>query len=216
MEDFNTFIAKLEKQLRKPLPGNEAHLKMASRVRLNELRGKYDTSSAKQSSVLILLYPYNGSIFTVLMKRNSYNGVHSGQISFPGGSYEKSDGSFIETALREANEEVGILPGNVKVIGELSDMYIPPSNFMVHPIVGFSMERPQLIPDTMEVAEIVEANLSVIFEDRDFKEKELEVRGQIIKTPYYEVNGHVVWGATAMMLSELKEVVLRMDNNQSN
>ncbi|NOX47294.1 MAG: CoA pyrophosphatase [Chlorobi bacterium] len=216
MENFNRFIAKLKKQLRKPLPGKEAHLKMASRARLNELKGKYDTSSAKQSSVLILLYPFKASVFTVLMKRNSYNGVHSGQISFPGGSHEKSDGSFIETALREANEEVGILPENVKIIGELSDMYIPPSNFMVHPIVGFSKEKPHLIPDATEVAQIIEANLTAIFNETDFKEMELDVRGHKIKTPCYNVNGHVVWGATAMMLSELNEVVLRMDNNWTN
>ena len=215
MKEFNGFIAKLEKQLRKPLPGKEAHLKMASKTRLNELEGNYNTSTARQSSVLILLYPFNDSVFTVLMKRNSYNGVHSGQISFPGGSYEKTDGNFTETALREANEEVGILPENVKVIGKLSDMYIPPSNFMVHPIVGFSVEKPHLIPDAFEVDELIEAELSTIFEDTGFKEKELEVRGHKTKTPYYDVNGHIVWGATAMMLSELKEVVLRMKNDQS-
>ena len=216
MKEFNRFIAKLEKQLRKPLPGKEAHLKMASKIRSNELEGNYNTSTAKQSSVLIFLSPFHDSFFTVLLKRNSYNGVHSGQISFPGGSYEKTDGNFTETALREANEEVGILPENVKVIGKLSDMYIPPSNFMVHPIVGFSVEIPHFIPDAFEVAELIEADLSAIFKDTDFKEMELEVRGHKIKTPYYDVNGHIVWGATAMMLSELKEVVLQMNNNQSN
>jgi len=206
MEDFNTFIAKLEKQLQKPLPGKKAHLKMASKVRLNELKGEYDISSAKQSSVLILLYPFNNSIFTVLMKRATYNGVHSSQISFPGGQKDKSDNSFIETALREANEEVGIIPENVKIIGKLSEMYIPPSNFLVHPFIGFSNKKPHLIPDAIEVAQIIEADLETIFHLSDFRETELEVRGKKIKTPYYSINGHVVWGATAMMLSELKEI----------
>jgi 8-oxo-dGTP pyrophosphatase MutT (NUDIX family) len=215
MEDFDKFIANLEKQLQKPLPGKEAHLKMASKIRLDEFEREYNISSAKQSSVLILLYPLKGLVFTVLMKRNSYNGVHSGQISFPGGSYEKTDGSFIETALREANEEVGILPENVKIIGELSDMYIPPSNFMVHPIVGFSTVKPHLIPDASEVAEIIEADLSAIFREKEFKEIELNVRDHKIKTPYYNVDGHIVWGATAMMLSELKEVVFQMVNSES-
>ena len=210
MEYFNNFIAKLEKELKKPLPGKKAHLKMASKVRLSELKGEYDISSAKQSSVLVLLYPFKKSIFTILMERTSYNGVHSGQISFPGGQREKSDNSFVETALREANEEVGILPENARVIGQLSDMYIPPSNFMVHPFIGYSIKKPHLIPDTSEVAQIIEVDLKDIFHSSDFKEMELEVRGQKIKTPYYNIDGHVVWGATAMMLSELKEVVQMM------
>ena len=212
MEDFNTFIAKLEKQLKRPLPGNKAHLKMASKLRLNELDKGYDISTAKQSSVLILLYPFHNSIFTVLMERTSYNGVHSGQISFPGGGWEKRDNNFQETALREANEEVGILPNDVKVIGQLSEMYIPPSNFLVHPFIGFSDKKPQLFPEASEVALIIEADLKTVFHHSDFKEIELEVRGQKIITPYYNINDHVVWGATAMMLSELKEIVGRMGN----
>lgn len=211
MEDFNTFIAKLEKQLKRPLPGNKAHLKMASKIRLNELDNGYDTSTAKQSSVLILLYPFQNSIYSVLMERTSYNGVHSGQISFPGGSWEKKDNSFQETALREANEEVGILPNDVEVIGQLSDMYIPPSNFLVHPFVGFSNKKPQLFPEASEVAQIIEADLETIFHHSDFREMELEVRGEKIITPYYNIDGHVVWGATAMMLSELKEVIKMME-----
>ncbi len=184
---------------------------MASKIRLNELDNGYDTSTAKQSSVLILLYPFQNSIYSVLMERTSYNGVHSGQISFPGGSWEKKDNSFQETALREANEEVGILPNDVEVIGQLSDMYIPPSNFLVHPFVGFSNKKPQLFPEASEVAQIIEADLETIFHHSDFREMELEVRGEKIITPYYNIDGHVVWGATAMMLSELKEVIKMME-----
>ncbi len=216
MDDFNDFTAQLRIQLKKPLPGNEAHIKMASKVRVEELSGKYDISAAKQSSVLILLYPYANSIYTVLMKRTSYNGIHSGQISFPGGKREKSDNSFIDTALREANEEVGILPETVEILGQLSDMYIPPSNFLVHPILGFSGKRPDLLPDSSEVEEIIETDIKAFYNGSNIKEKELEVRGQKIKTLYFDINGHIVWGATAMIISELKEVVQSMRFKSNN
>ena len=131
MTDFQNFINKLEERLKNPLPGTGAFLKMASEIRLEELQSSYDTSKAIQSSVLILLFPENKSVKIILILRQQYEGVHSGQVSFPGGRKEKDDKTLIETALRESEEEVGIDADKVMVIGNLTEIYIPPSNFLV-------------------------------------------------------------------------------------
>jgi len=205
--EFKQFTNALSNRLKKPLPGKEAHNKMASRVRLNEIKFKYDTSNAVLSSVLILIYPDKDILKTVFILRQTYDGVHSGQVSFPGGRKEDSDDSLIDTALRESNEEVNIDPEKVQVLGVLSEMYIPPSNYLVLPVVGYQDSPPDFIPEKNEVAEIIETNLSFLFDQNLVKETLLDVRGYKIQAPYYDVDGHIVWGATAMILSELKEVI---------
>jgi len=159
------------------------------------------------SSVLILIYPDKDILKTVFILRQTYDGVHSGQVSFPGGRKEDSDDSLIDTALRESNEEVNIDPEKVQVLGVLSEMYIPPSNYLVLPVVGYQDSPPDFIPEKSEVAEIIETNLSFLFDQNLVKETLLDVRGYKIQAPYYDVDGHIVWGATAMILSELKEVI---------
>ena len=206
-KDFQSIINSLEKRLTMPLPGEEAHLKMASKTRLKELGSVNDTSGAIPAGVLILLYPENRNINTVLIERQKYDGIHSGQISFPGGRKEEIDKSLIETALREAKEEVNIEPENVKIIGTLTELYIPPSNFLVLPVIGYLKTKPNFIPDDNEVAQIITADISFLFDDKYKKEKIIHVRGYKIKAPYYEVKGHVVWGATAMILNELSEIL---------
>lgn len=205
--DFNQFIKNLTNRLKKPLPGKEAHKKMASKVRLDELKFEYDISNAILSSVLILLFKDADMIKTVFILRQTYDGVHSGQVSFPGGRLEKNDESLIETALRESKEEVNIDPDKVHILGTLSEMYIPPSNFLVLPVIGYLETRPNLIPEKSEVAEIIIADISFLFDKKLKKEKIITVRGHKIKASYYDVQGHIVWGATAMILNELKEVI---------
>lgn len=204
---YSSFINHLENQLKLDLPGSAAHLKMASRIRVEELMHSYDVSLAKPSSVLILLYQKENCIYTVLMKRQTYDGVHSGQVSFPGGKKENNDFDLKETALREAHEEVGINAGDVKIIGSLSDLYIPPSNFLVTPYIGIQNLVPHLTPEKSEVAEILEVNLADLFREDVKGVKEIKVRGSQIIAPYYSLNGHTVWGATAMILSELIDVI---------
>lgn len=205
--EYNRFTDALGIRLKKPLPGNKAHLKMASKVRLKDLKFNHDTSTAIKSSVLILLYPHEDKLKTVFIKRQTYDGVHSGQISFPGGRVEETDSSLIETALRESNEEVNIDPDKVNIIGTLSEMYIPPSNYLVLPVVGYQNSKPTFIPEKSEVAEIIEADIDFLFNDKLVKETLLDVRGYKIEAPYFDVHGHIVWGATAMILSELKDVI---------
>jgi 8-oxo-dGTP pyrophosphatase MutT (NUDIX family) len=209
--DFNDFVNRLGLRLTLEMPGNTAHLKMASRVRLEALRNSYDQSKAKLSSVLILLYQKDEQIKIALMKRQDYNGVHSGQVSFPGGRREDVDSSFEETALRESNEELGILSEDVNIIGKLSDIFIPPSNFLVKPFIGYLNYTPKFILEESEVAAVIEANLVDLFNEELKGERQLNVRGTPIMAPFYNLNGYVVWGATAMILSELSDIIESMN-----
>jgi len=160
------------------------------------------------SSVLLLLYPYKGEVYTVFMLRPDYGGIHSGQISLPGGKQEPDDPDLQTTALRESYEEVGIIPEKVEVLGQLSDLYIPPSRFLVTPFIGFSDVRPDFVRDPAEVEEIIEINIRDLFSEKAFQVKRHKIGiGVHIKAPAFVVNSHVIWGATAMILSEFNDVI---------
>jgi len=153
------------------------------------------------------------SIYTVLILRTSDHGVHSGQVSFPGGKKEESDRSLEDTALRETEEEIGIKKNDVKVIGHLSELYIPTSGFLVQPFVGYLNKKPLFHPDKNEVQKLIEVPLFLIMDDGIVKETTIlksKTRNQKseIRIPYFDIHGEVVWGATAMILSELKEILV--------
>ena len=206
---MNEITARLSQRFKEPLPGLDAQLKMASKLRTDASRSyRLDSSKARVGAVLIALYPDNGVIKTVLMKRPDYDGTHSGQVSFPGGKKEEQDVDVVETALREAQEEVAINPAKVQVIGQLTELYIPPSNFLVHPVVGVLNEVPDLTPDHHEVESILLPELNYLFREDIIREKDVLLKnGFKLKTPSFEVEGHTVWGATAMMIAELKEIM---------
>jgi 8-oxo-dGTP pyrophosphatase MutT (NUDIX family) len=207
MIEFTEFVLSLEDRLKKPLPGRSAQLKMSSLRRIQDLLKLSPSQDVTQSSVLILFYPTEGEIGLVLMLRPEYKGVHSGQISLPGGKFEDDDESLIYTALREAKEEIGIDPSHVQVIGQLTEMYIPPSRFMVTPIVGYQAFKPKFTADPKEVAQIIEIRLSDLLDDRKVQIKKIKLSmGLSLKVPSFFIDGHVIWGATAMILSELKEL----------
>lgn len=163
---------------------------------------------AKLGAVLILLYPHAGEWYLPLMKRPDYEGVHGGQISFPGGKKEEIDADLFATALREAEEEVGVKPETVTVIGSISELYIPPSNFKVFPVIGFTDKRPEFNKNQYEVERILEMPIRHLMQPSTVKQTTVKVMGGLsLPTPYFDVEGEVVWGATAMMLSELKEIL---------
>lgn len=206
--EFSKFIVILEQRLQKPLPGRAAQLKMSSIARIQELMRFSPPEDATKSSVLILLYPFACSIGLVLMLRPEYGGVHSGQISLPGGKFEEADENLIYTALREAQEEIGIDPMQVQILGQLTEMYIPPSNFMVTPIVGYQTSKPKFTADSKEVAKIIEIRLDELLDEKNKQMNKIKHSlGFSLKVPSYSINGNIIWGATAMMLSELKEIV---------
>ena len=194
----------LRSRLALPLPGLDAQARMAPMARVDEMKKRTIPENARKSAVLILFYPGKGGVQFPLIKRNVYKGVHSGQISLPGGTWEEADGDLLYTALREANEEVGVASDDVEILGPLSQLYIPPSNFMVQPYVGISRRRPDFVPNPAEVAQLIEAPLSHFRDSRYAVQSKIKhSTGAMFDVPSFNIFGHVVWGATAMMLSEL-------------
>lgn len=206
---FQSFINKLRQQLTEPLPGEVAQFKMAPerRITISEYY-ELGNNNPRPSAVLICLYPYQENIYTLLMLRPEEQGAHSGQISFPGGRFETSDIMLQTTALREANEEIGLDQRKVTVLGALTKLYIPVSNSMVQPFIGYIDGKPELKKNEEEVKEIIETDISLIMNP--------SLKGYAIFTgfnkfqieaPYYNIYGHKVWGATAMILSELESLI---------
>ncbi|MCK8494374.1 CoA pyrophosphatase [Spirosoma sp. RP8] len=202
---FHTFTEQLRQRLQKPLPGEMAHQKMASSARYR--LGIRPNERTRRSAVLICFYPYQNSIYLPLILRPQYDGVHAGQMAFPGGRMERFDENLTRTALREAQEEVGIRVTDVKVLGLLTELFIPPSNFYVQPVVGMLPYRPDFYPDPREVEAVIQVDLETLLDETIVGDSQIEVRGVLVDAPFYEIQGHRVWGATAMMISELLMVM---------
>lgn len=202
---FSEFTESLARRLAQPLPGLEAHRRMASASRLRLLHQPNERT--RKSAVLILFYPFLGEIHLPLILRPAYEGIHGGQVAFPGGRMERTDESLVRTALREAQEEIGIRVSDVTVLGQLTELFIPPSNFMVLPVVGCMNCQPDFYPDPREVDAVVEVSLAELTDDQVRTSRLLDVRGVAVEAPGFQIQNHYVWGATAMMVSELLEVM---------
>lgn len=199
----------LMQQLQQPLPGIEAQLLMAPPSRDILLRNLKNDKPSRRAAVLIPLFYSGEELSTLLITRNIYPGVHSGQIAFPGGKHEPGDNGAEGTALREASEEVGILPDQVVVLGCLTDIYIPPSHFTVTPVVGMMGHLPHFQIDRHEVSAINTVTLRSLFDPRNKKNIPIETPAGKLDSPAYCIGDLVIWGATAMMISELEQVWLR-------
>jgi 8-oxo-dGTP pyrophosphatase MutT (NUDIX family) len=208
-------IAHIRRALANPLPGVKGQIKMAPQPRVGQIN-RWDTppTDCREAGVLLLLYLHTNNhlgtpsasseseLHLVLTRRPEYPGAHSGQISLPGGRREAGE-SLQTTALREANEEIGLIPTSVEVIGELSPLYTPPSNFCIYPFIAFSATRPTFQPDAKEVAELIELPLTLLFSPTIYKEEiwYFPDYGER-RVPFFDIFGHQVWGATAMILNE--------------
>jgi 8-oxo-dGTP pyrophosphatase MutT (NUDIX family) len=203
--EFNLFINQLEKKLQKPLPGHEEFLRKNGFDLAK--RGKPDFGKTKKSAVLIAFYPQENGIHLPLILRPPYDGTHGGQMAFPGGRMEDFDESYERTALREAEEEIGLKALDVKIIGGLTEVYIPPSNYWVKPIVGVLDYKPTFFPDAREVAAIHEINWEDLINPAIIKRKTIKVRGGFMDTSGFDIQGQWIWGATALMIGELMAVL---------
>lgn len=204
---FEKLIRKLEIRLQQPLPGATAHEVMRATPIGSNIPNFEHQFPAKPGSVLILLYPYKEQIYFPLIQRPHYTGAHSGQVSLPGGKAEPGENA-VETALREGEEEIGISPLQVNVLGKLSDFFVIPSNFLVTPVVGFTDFKPEFKADPVEVERIIIGNLSHVLREDAIRTKEIIAAGRYsMLAPHFEIDNQIVWGATAMMLNELRQIV---------
>ena len=191
------------------LPSITSHIKMAPLERVKSLQEPiYSSLTAKKAAVMMLFYPKERETHLVLIKRNSYPGVHSSQIAFPGGKVDPEDVDYRQTALRETFEEIGISEDKISVVKDFTPLYIPPSDFLVYPFMGVCSTEIEFVLQQEEVAEIIEVPLKTLLDDAIISNKILNTSyAKSLKVPVFEIEGHIVWGATAMMLSELKDVL---------
>lgn len=212
MQYHPDILHKLKAEIGKPLPGEEAQYRMAPAYRPRMSKSEVDSLKPRLGGVLLMLFERDGLLKIVFTKRKDYPGVHSGQISFPGGKRDESDVDLTATALRETEEEIGISKQQITLIGSLSPLYIPPSNFMVYPSVGFANGRVNFIPQETEVAEVLEIPLD-FFLDQNNINLEAEIvlfDGNKVKAPAFIYNEHKIWGATAIVLSEFSYILEKL------
>jgi 8-oxo-dGTP pyrophosphatase MutT (NUDIX family) len=213
---FSTFNEQIVKITKLDLPGEASHHKMAPIERLEELtKESLKKKKAKRAAVMALFYPSSdGETHLALILRKTYKGVHSAQVGFPGGKQEPSDISAEHTALRETQEEIGVLQQDITVLKKLTQIYIPPSNFFVAPFIGVCETTPQFILQETEVEALIEVKISDFLDDSIYCTRRLSTSyATDIEVPAYILNTHVVWGATAMMLSEVRELLKQLYNH---
>jgi 8-oxo-dGTP pyrophosphatase MutT (NUDIX family) len=200
------YIELLREELGKELPGQEFQLKMAPGIRLQSRT----RAAAKKAAVLILLYPNGQSLYTVFIKRTKYLGIHSGQISLPGGKMEKYDADINTTALREAEEEIGINRNDIMILGCLSQLLIPVSNMLVSPVIGYIPYKPNFNMHPGEVAELIETSIEEFLRPEVVQNKIEKILFTKAVVPFYNIDGNHIWGATAMIISEFTELLRRI------
>jgi 8-oxo-dGTP pyrophosphatase MutT (NUDIX family) len=196
--NFRHVIQKIRKELEKPLPGKKHQFLMAPAIR----RFPENEIAEKKAAVLVCLFKGRNDLQVALIKRTEYDGPHSGQISFPGGIYKNTDTSLEETALREAEEEIGIGREHAKVLGALSPLHIPVSNIIVYPYVAFYEHEPVFRVDEKEVSYMIIAGLKSFIDPENRKKEKWVLSGQEIEVPFFQLDSNKIWGATAMMLCE--------------
>ncbi len=197
---------RLLRAMQQQLPSIIAQQKMLPSGK-EELERSTCPTGAKQSAVLILFCPdVAGDYFVPVILRTSDTSPHSGQISFPGGKYEEQDIDFKTTALRETAEELGIDTSHIVILKALTGLYIPVSNFYIHPFVGFTEEVLKFSPSDFEVQKIIKINIDQLANPQ-ITIKKIQLRGHFYEVPFYEFNEASIWGATAMILAELIEML---------
>ena len=201
---INNKINHLKQAITNQVNTHNAHWQLMPLQRKLDFEKLKPDLNTKKSAVLLFFYPENDQLKLVFIKRQIYDGVHSGQIAFPGGKVDKNDKDFIHTALRETEEEIGVSSNDIEIIGDLSEIFIPPSNFLVKPIIGFAYKKPDFKINPREVNQVFAVDTDKIISAAINYENEIIISKTLkIKAPCFNLNGHIVWGATSMILNEL-------------
>lgn len=207
--EFSNFLKYIPQIKTEKLLGSLAHELMVPPER-KDLMENLDLNNfnPREAAIMMLLYPKNGQTYLALILRNTYKGVHSSQIAFPGGKVEPEDISVEFAALRETHEEIGISSDKINIIRPFTQVYIPPSNFMVYPFLGYATQELEFIEEASEVAAMIELSLQDFLDDSIIVNKMMATSYSTeISVPAFKIADYYVWGATAMMMSELKEVL---------
>jgi len=199
-------ISLIKKALNSPKPGLKSQSAMITEPRPGHKTYLEMKHKCKKAGVLILLFPRNNKVYMVLTLRTEKVQYHPNQISFPGGQCEPNE-SPLEAGLRETTEELGIKPKEIEILGELTPLYIPPSNYCVFPAVGIMDNPPTYNPRADEVAEVIEIPLSHILDKKSIKKEMWRLKKKKVKVPFYFYKTHKIWGATAMVLTELLDII---------
>jgi 8-oxo-dGTP pyrophosphatase MutT (NUDIX family) len=211
--NFNDFLESISKIKNIPLPGEVSQFKMVPPFRQELVRQQNQVfKNAKKAGVLALFYPDDThKTKFILILRNTYKGVHSAQVAFPGGKLENQDASLEDAAVRETFEEVGVPIKDIKVLQELTQVYIPPSNFYVQPFIGVTQNTPKFVKQDNEVETLIEVDLKYFLQDDRVITNTVTTSYSVdVEVPAFNLNDYVVWGATAMMLSEIKDLLKQM------
>jgi len=207
----DSFTSQFKKATQSGLPGEVAHSALMPINRAFTSHALKDNPEYRKSAVGVILYPHEGTLKSVLIQRPNYDGTHGNQVSFPGGKMDPNDIDLEFTARRECFEEVNLPVDVGTTIGTLSDVYIPVSKFLVQPYILTLEEAPILSPDEREVESIIHFDIFQLLKDSILKTTDINLKKGFVRkdVPYFDINGHIVWGATAMMLSEFKEILRR-------
>ncbi len=211
--NFRDFEKRIVKVTKMELPGEAVQYKMAPIERLQELKqAAKNTNTAKRAGVMSLFYPAaDFETHLILILRKTYKGVHSAQVGFPGGKLELEDKSIQDAALRETEEEVGVARDTIAVLKQMTEIYIPPSNFFVQPFLGITRQLPKFVPQEDEVEALIEVRLQDFMDDFNITTQTITTSyATNIEVPAFNLNGHIVWGATAMMLNEVRELLKKV------
>jgi 8-oxo-dGTP pyrophosphatase MutT (NUDIX family) len=193
--------------LNQELPGEDAHITMSSPYRGRYSKQQIEKFLPKTSAVLLLFHQLSNEWHIVLTERKKYEGVHSGQISFPGGRQEHNE-SFLETALRETKEEIGVDTHKFSIVGNLTELYVPPSNFIIYPFVAYSLEKLNFQKEDKEVEEIINVPISFFLDDSNRTFQKVKVaQNMMIEVPAFVYQERVIWGATAAILAEILHLI---------
>ena len=202
--EFENLIFHLKQRMNNALPGEDSHKKMKVNFS-NNTKLPFSKNKAKPAAVLILLYPNNDKPYFYLTKRADTVKYHKGQISLPGGSKENNE-TLLDTALRETQEEIGIDKNEISILGKITPLFIPVTGFMITPFVSYISKKPKTILDEIEVAELLSVNIRDLL-NNDILIMDRDINGSSVSIPYFSLNNHQVWGATSMVLSELKDII---------